>query len=107
MTQLAKKPLFLSFLLAIILWFVFDNFVVAAAVGLLAGFLTSMLYSLYVLKQHNEASEPAATTTPGPTQMPPPAMQNTLPEPDQIAKAHLSQVVKHLQQQIQASPGGL
>jgi hypothetical protein len=41
MKQLARKPLLSSFLLAIPLWIVLDNFIVAIAVALLIGFLIS------------------------------------------------------------------
>ena len=136
MKQLAQKPLFLSLLLAVVLWFVFDNFVVAAAVGLLAGFMVSMLHSLHVLKREAEQAqrpgvgENATTRTPDvaptaplaepvPYAPPPPPHaepaaptpsapmpSSTLPQPDPIAQAHLDSVTRHLQHSIQAAPGG-
>lgn len=136
MKQLAQKPLFLSLLLAIVLWFVFDNFVVAAAVGLLTGFMVSMLHSLHVLKRESEQAqqpdigEHAKTGTPEvaplapppeptphtpPTTAPPepaartssaPMSHSTLPQPDPIALAHLDTVTRHLHHCIQAAPGG-
>jgi hypothetical protein len=51
MKQLARKPLVSSFLLAIPLWIVLDNFIVAIAVALLIGFLISMSYSLWVMNR--------------------------------------------------------
>lgn len=117
MKQLATKPVFLSLLLAIILWFIFDNFVVAAAVGLLAGFLVSMLYSLHVLKQQGAPpgaavlnSATPASSPPVPTQSqtqtpkPQPSMSSSLPEPDPIAAQHSAAMRRHLEAQIKAAP---
>lgn len=112
MKQLATKPVFLSLLLAIILWFIFDNFVVAAAVGLLAGFLVSMLYSLHVLKQQKSppGAAPFNSTAPPPpspstqTPTPQPSMSSSLPEPDLIAAQHSAALRQHLEAQIKAAP---
>src|SRR5690554_6240285 len=49
MKQLARKPLLSAFLLAIPLWIVFDNYIVAISVALLVAFLVSMSYALYRL----------------------------------------------------------
>jgi len=54
MKQLARKPLLSSSLLAIPLWIVLDNFIVAIAAALLIGFLISMSYSLWVLNRKPE-----------------------------------------------------
>jgi len=51
MRQLANRPLFLAAILAIPLWLVLDNFVVAAMVALLAAFLAAMVHSLRILKK--------------------------------------------------------
>ncbi|PVY67914.1 hypothetical protein C7440_0300 [Pusillimonas noertemannii] len=51
MRQLANRPLFLAAILAIPLWFVLDNFVVAAMVALLVAFLAAMVNSLRILKK--------------------------------------------------------
>ena len=111
MKQLAQKPLFLSLLLAVLLWFIFDNFVVAAAIGLLVGFLVSMLHSLHRLKQQESqsASMPetsgAAPTLPEPRPaMPSTASNHSLPQPDGDSAAHLARVSAHLRQQISAAP---
>ena len=125
MKQLAQKPLFLSLLLAIILWFVFDNFVVAASVGLLSGFMVSMLHSLHVLKtqkdvdntQRPEVREPVsapdntAPENPQPTPDTGPPIQkpmtaNTLPVPDSVALAHTERVSQSLLQQLQETFDG-
>lgn len=114
MKQLATKPVFLSLLLAIILWFIFDNFVVAAAVGLLAGFLVSMLYSLHVLKQQESPpgatahATSAAATARSPsqsTQTPTPKspMSSSLPEPDPAAAQHSAALHRLLEAQIKAA----
>lgn len=51
MKQLARKPLLLSFLLSLPLWIVFDNYIVAASVGLLVGFFITMCFSLWKLNR--------------------------------------------------------
>ncbi|TKR56730.1 hypothetical protein D7I39_03685 [Allopusillimonas ginsengisoli] len=51
MNQLVRRPLLLSFLLSLPLWIIFNNYIVALIVGLLAGFLVSMCHSLWVINQ--------------------------------------------------------
>jgi|TARA_A100001391_G_scaffold205462_1_gene207116 SAM-dependent MidA family methyltransferase len=50
MKELLNRPLLTSLLLALPLWLIFDNFVVGAVLGLLAGFFITMSVSLYRLK---------------------------------------------------------
>jgi len=57
MRQLANRPVFLAMLLAIPLWFVLDNFIVAAMVALLIAFFTAMVHSLRVLKKSERQPE--------------------------------------------------
>jgi len=62
MKELANKPLLTSLLLAVPLWLIFDNFVVGAILGLLAGFFMTMCVSLHRLKHGKNPS----TRTPNP-----------------------------------------
>ncbi len=57
MRQLANRPLFLAAILAIPLWFVLDNFVVAAMVALLVAFLAAMVHSLRILKKGEQQAQ--------------------------------------------------
>ncbi|KAA0889463.1 hypothetical protein [Pusillimonas sp. ANT_WB101] len=54
MNQLVRRPLLLSFLLSLPLWIVFNNYIVAIIVALLAGFLVSMCHSLWVINQQKD-----------------------------------------------------
>ena len=51
MKQLLQKPLLSAFLLSLPLWIVFNNYIVAIAVGLLVAFLASMCHSLYLMNR--------------------------------------------------------
>jgi len=57
MRQLANRPVFLALLLAIPLWFVLDNFIVAAMVALLVAFFVAMVHSLRVLNKGEQRTE--------------------------------------------------
>ena len=63
MKQLANRPMLLAFILAIPLWFVLDNFIVAAMAALLLAFLVSMARSLYVLKQNEQRPQKPTMAT--------------------------------------------
>ena len=51
MKQLLRKPLFFAILLSIPLWIVFNNYIVAIMVALLAAFLASMCHALYLMNK--------------------------------------------------------
>ena len=113
MKQLAQKPLFLSLMLAFVLWLVLDNFVVALAIGLLVGFMVSMLHSLRVLKREKikaSAVLPSEANTSAPTEtrqtMSTVTASTSLPQPDATANAHLERVAQHLRQVIANTPTG-
>lgn len=105
MKQLANKPLLLSLILALALWFVLDNFVIALAVGLLLGFLISMLRALYVFK-HQTPAEPPTPMTIEPAPAPSPALPSGLPALDEASAAHHDKVVLNLLKRIEQSPDG-
>ena len=57
MRQLANRPMFLAALLAIPLWMILGNFVVALMVALLVAFLAAMVHSLRVLKKSEQPTK--------------------------------------------------
>jgi len=57
MKELVNRPMLLAALLVIPLWFLLDNFVVAAMVALLVAFLVSMIHALRVLKHPESAKQ--------------------------------------------------
>lgn len=104
MKELANKPLLTSLLLALPLWLIFDNFVVGAILGLLAGFFITMCVSLHRLKHGKKPS----TRTPSPMTpdsevptTPPPA---GLPALDVNSATHYQNVVAAIQEKLRQQP---
>jgi len=60
MKQFARMPLLSAAILALPLWIVLGNFIVAAMVALFAAFLASMIHSLHVLKRKDAADPDTA-----------------------------------------------
>lgn len=106
MKQLANKPFLLSLILALALWFALDNFVIALALGLLLGFMISMLRALYVVKHHTpaEPSVPMPSEPVAPSKSP--AVPSGLPTLDDASAAHNEKVVAALRKRIEQSPNG-
>lgn len=51
MRRLVRKPVLLALVLVLPLWIVFNNFIIATAVALLAAFFLTMCHALYTLKR--------------------------------------------------------
>lgn len=104
MKELANKPLLTSLLLALPLWFIFDNFVVGAILGLLAGFFITMCISLHRLKH---AKKPSIQTT---SPMTPNPEVPTIPKPaglpalDTHSATHHQNVVASIQEKLRQQP---
>lgn len=71
MKQLVRKPFFLALLLALPLWIIFNNFIVAMMVALLVAFFIAMCHSLYVMKQARPKAPPPAAAQASETPEPP------------------------------------
>jgi hypothetical protein len=66
MKELVRRPFISGIVLSVPLWVVFNNYIVAVSVGLLAAFLLSMGYSLWLMSRgkdplQNPATEEQAT----------------------------------------------
>lgn len=108
MKELANKPLLFALLLALPLWLVIGNFLVAAMIGLFTGFFVSMSVSLYRLKKSSKAA-PTIHSDPLPNpshtmSFPSPEHPAGLPPLEAAAAEHHQKMVAHLQREIQAQP---
>lgn len=61
MKELVRRPFISGIVLSVPLWVVFNNYIVAVSVGLLAAFLLSMGYSLWLMSRGKDPLQnPAA-----------------------------------------------